>query len=188
MENPTENHNQHLTNTDLEQANDRKHITLSREDRNLYIERLKLEQNLLFGFTGGLAASLIGAILWAIITVVTNFQIGYMAVAIGFLVGYAIRYMGKGIDPIFGVLGSVLSLSGCLLGNFLSIVGFAAKNEGINYFDLLMAIDYSLVPQIMIDSFSPMDILFYGFALYEGYKFSFREITEGEIVAGPATK
>jgi hypothetical protein len=51
-----------------------------------------------------------------------------------------------------------------------------------------MAIDYSLVPQIMIDSFSPMDILFYGFALYEGYKFSFREITEGEIVAGPATK
>jgi hypothetical protein len=82
----------------------------------------------------------------------------------------------------------VLSLSGCLLGNFLSIVGFAAKAEGINYFELLMAIDYSLVPQIMIDSFSPMDILFYGFALYEGYRFSFREITEGEIVAGPAVK
>jgi hypothetical protein len=38
----------------------------------------------------------------------------------------------------------------------------------------------------MKDSFSPMELLFYGIAIYEGYNFSFRKITEEEIIANTA--
>ena len=148
---------------------------------NQYLERLKLEQNLPLGFLAGAVACLAGAGLWALITVITEYQIGYMAVAVGLMVGFAIRYAGKGIDQIFGIMGAGLSLIGCLLGNFLSMVGFAANSENVGFIDTLVSIDVSVIPQVMMDTFSPIDLLFYGLAIYEGYKFSFRPITEEEV-------
>src|SRR5690606_40980371 len=82
-----------------------------------YREMLRLEQNLPLALLAGVAAAVLGAVLWAIITVATNLQIGYMAVGLGFLVGYTVRFAGKGLDKVFGILGSALSLGGCLLGD-----------------------------------------------------------------------
>jgi hypothetical protein len=158
-------------------------VQINEQKLNLYIEKIKLEQNLILGLGGAFAASLIGAVLWATITVVTEYQIGYMAIAIGFFVGYSVRFFGKGISTVFGVIGASFALLGCLMGNLFSLIGFFANAEGYGYFETLGMIDFSLIPEIMIESFSPMDILFYGIAIYEGYKFSFREITEEEILA-----
>jgi len=147
-----------------------------------YREKKKLEQNLPKAVIGGLLAALLGSIIWAVITVATGYQIGYMAVGVGFLVGFSVRYMGDGIDQIFGITGALFALLGCLGGNFLSLIGFAANSEGLGYFETLLSVDYSVVPQVMIEAFSPMDILFYGLALYEGYKFSFRQFTDSEMM------
>jgi hypothetical protein len=146
-------------------------------------ERLRLEQNLPMGFAGGVIAALLGAIVWAVVTVTTGYQIGYMAVGIGLLVGFSVRFLGKGMDQIFGIMGAVLALAGCLIGNFFSIIGYVGQSEDVGYLQLLTEIDYGLVPDIMIEAFSPMDILFYGIAVYEGYKFSFRQLTENELAA-----
>jgi hypothetical protein len=151
-----------------------------------YHERLKLEQNLPLAFLGGSVAAVTGAIVWAIITISTGFQIGFMAVGVGFVVGYTVRYFGKGIDKIFGVLGALLALGGCLLGNFLTLLGFAANQEGFGYIEILQVVDYSLVPGVMMESFSPMDLVFYAIAIYEGYRFSFRHVSEEELVANAA--
>ncbi len=153
------------------------------EDKILqYREKLKLEQNLPLGIAGGAAAAIVGAAVWALVTVGTGYQIGWVAVGVGFIVGYSIRFLGKGVDNIFAIVGGALALFGCLLGNFFSLVGFAAKSENVDVFSILFSIDYSLVPGIMIESFSPMDLLFYGIAAYEGYKFSIRQITEEEVI------
>lgn len=151
-----------------------------------YREMLRLEQNLPLALVGGVVAAIIGAVLWAIITVATNFQIGYMAVAVGFLVGYTVRFAGKGLDQVFGILGAALALGGCILGNLLTLVGFIANDEGLGYVQVLLGIDYSLVPSAMMATFSPIDLLFYGIATYEGYRFSFRQVSEAEILANAA--
>ena len=145
------------------------------------VEKLRVEQNLPLGVGAGLAVGLIGAVLWGAITVATEFQIGYMAVAIGAGVGYAIRIFGKGIDEIFGYCGAVIALVSCLLGNFLSIIGFVANAEGLTYLETLAMVDYSLIPEIMMATFNIIDLLFYGIALYEGYKCSFRRHSVVEI-------
>jgi hypothetical protein len=44
-----------------------------------------------------------------------------------------------------------------------------------------MLIDYSLMPEIMAETFSPIDLLFYGLALWFGYKYSFRVFTEEDL-------
>ena len=147
-----------------------------------YQEKLKMDQNLPMALVGGVAAAVAGGIVWAVVTVTTGYQIGYMAVGVGFLVGYSVRHLGKGIDKIFGIIGAALALLGCLLGNFFSLVGFSSKQENIGVLDILTSIDYSIVPGVMIDAFSPMDILFYGIAVYEGYKFSFRQFTQQDLL------
>ena len=153
--------------------------SISQEELNLKIEELKLEQNLPFAIIAGAGSAIVMAILWAAITVATGYQIGYMAIAVGFVVGYAVRYAGKGIDQIFGITGALTALFGCILGNFLAIIGFLANEYELGYFEILTNLDFSILLELMKETFDMVDLLFYGIALYEGYKFSFRKITEG---------
>ena len=144
-------------------------------------ERLRIEQNLPMAIISGSIAGLIGAILWGVITVATNYQIGYMAIAIGAGVGFSMRYFGKGVDQIFGISGGLIAILSCAVGNFLSVMGFVAQAEGLGYFETLTRFDYSFLIPVMTETFSAMDILFYAFAGYEGYKFAFRVFTEKEL-------
>lgn len=145
------------------------------------MQKFKSEQNLSLGILASFGIGLIGAFIWASITVATEFQIGYMAIAIGAAVGYSLRIVGKGIDPIFGISGAVIAVLSCLLGNFFSLIGFVANSEGLGYLDTLLLIDYSIIPTAMAENFSPIDLFFYGIAGYEGYKFSFRVFTENDL-------
>jgi F0F1-type ATP synthase assembly protein I len=144
------------------------------------IEQLRMEQKLKRGIVAGLVVGIVGAILWGIITVIAEYQIGYMAIAVGAGVGFAVRKLGKGIDQVFGFWGAGISLFSVLLGNFLSIIGFIANAEGLGYIETLFMFDYSYLPQVMKESFSAMDLLFYAIAMYEGYQFSFRKITRSD--------
>ena len=146
------------------------------------VERLRMEQRLIPGLISGLIVGILGAILWGVITVATGFQIGYMAIAIGAGVGLTIRKFGNGIDSIFGFWGAGISLFSVLLGNFLSIIGFIANAEGLGYMETLFRFDYSYLPAVMGETFSIIDLVFYGIAVFEGYKFSFRLITEKKIM------
>ena len=143
-------------------------------------QRLASEQKLGAGIAAGAAAALAGAALWAAITVAAGYQIGFMAVGIGFLVGWAVRAAGKGVDKSFGIAGAVLALLGCLIGNLVAVVGLVAKQEGIPFFDLLSRLDAELAIELMKASFSPIDLLFYAIAVYEGYRLSFRRLTAEE--------
>lgn len=147
------------------------------------MNELKSEQSLSMAISGGLIASLVAALLWAVITYATKYQIGFMAIGVGFLVGYAVNYFGKGITTTFGIVGAVFSLFGCILGNILTTIIAASLQEGVPFSAILMAFltNPSIVAEILKETFSPIDLLFYGIAVYEGYRFSFRQITEDDI-------
>lgn len=146
-------------------------------------DQMEGEQNLPAAALSGLAAALVGALIWAVVTVLTKYQIGWMAIGIGVLVGLAVRRTGRGISGIFGWLGAVFALLGCAMGNLLSVVGFISINESIPYFEVLKSVftQSGAVIAVMKATFNPMDLLFYGIAMYEGYGFAFRQITEEEL-------
>jgi hypothetical protein len=148
-----------------------------------FVEKLKAEQSIPVAIAAGAAAALIGAALWATITVITKYQIGFMALAAGALIGIAVRYFGKGIDRVFGVIGGVFALLGCMLGNFFGEVAFASIQYDIDFFEILMKIDLMTLVDVMVKTFSMMDVFFYGIAVYEGYQFSFRIVKPEEIEA-----
>ena len=154
--------------------------TLAAAEMQRGVERLREEQNLLTGAAAGAVAAVIGAVLWAVITNATGYQIGFMAIGVGFLVGYAVRIAGKGIDQTFGFVGAALALLGCVAGNVLAIIAVIASEEGVAYGDVWS--QYDLIAA-MSAWFSPIDLLFYGIAVYEGYKLSFRQVTQDEVRA-----
>jgi hypothetical protein len=147
----------------------------------MLLQEVKDNQNLLFGTIGGVIAAAIGAAIWAIITALSNFQIGWMAVGVGFLVGYGVRISGKGIDKTFGVVGAVLSLLGCVVGNLLTACILISKHQHIAFLQLLPGLNPQIAIELIKATFHPMDLLFYGIAVYEGYKFSFRRLRKEEL-------
>jgi hypothetical protein len=128
------------------------------------------EKKLLLGGFAGLAAAIIGAIIWAVVTVTTKYQIGWMALGVGALVGFALR-IGNG-GKAFGVLGAFLALFGCVLGNYLSLIAFASGGEQVAFIAMLNNADPAKVISAMWDDFISGSFLFYAMAAYEGYKFS----------------
>jgi len=136
------------------------------------IAELDFDSNLILGLLGGIAAMLLSAVLWGIITYVTGFQISWMAIGVGFVVGISIHKLGKGKSLIFGISSAVLSLLGCLLGNFLFYNGVLAKEWETPFFSVLLAISFD--PATIVDlftlAFDIRDLLFYGLAAYIGFR------------------
>lgn len=145
------------------------------------IHGMRAEQNLPMGFLAGLAAAILGAIIWALITAITNYQIGWMAIGIGFLSGISVRFFGKGIDQIYGFIGAGLALFGCMLGNYLTSLYFISGMEGIPVMQLILMINLDGIIEIMTATFQGMDLLFYGLAIYAGYQFAFRQIDDEKL-------
>jgi hypothetical protein len=146
-------------------------------------QKFEAEQSLVGGLLAGGVAALAGAGIWTLVTVLTGYQIGFMAIGVGFLVGLAVQFAGKGINKIFGVMGAALALIGCLLGNYFTVVHFVGEAEGLGFFETLGRISPAAIPELMAITFSPMDLVFYGIAVYEGFKLSFRKVTHEEIQA-----
>lgn len=101
-----------------------------------------------------------------------------MAVGVGYLVGVGMRTMGKGIDSIFGYVGAILALFGCLLGDFLGLIHYIAQEADTSYTQMLATIDYSLVPELIWQTGDFKTLIFYALAIYEGYHFAFRKVSE----------
>jgi hypothetical protein len=134
----------------------------------------QVRENVLVVVAAALAAMLAGAVLWALVTVITQTELGLMAILVGFLVGFAIQKTRKAPNVNFGILGAALALAGCLMGNALSLVVFAAQHTGTPVLDTLFHACVTGLLSVMTENFSAMDLLFYGIAIYEGFKFGSR--------------
>jgi hypothetical protein len=131
-------------------------------------------ENFPLAIAAGLVVAVVGAGIWAAITVATDFQIGIMAVALGYAVGYAIKAVGHGRSQKFGILGAACSLIGCVLGNLLSAILIYAQQTHMPATTVLSQANPDFLFSLMRDFTKALDFLFYGIAIYEGYRFSFQ--------------
>ena len=135
------------------------------------IEQLDDQPNLFMGLVGGVIAMLASAIVWGAITYFTEYQIGWMAIGVGFLVGFAIRFFGRGKTITFGISGAVLALIGCVLGNLLFYSGIIAREEGVSFLEIFffLLLSPAAAIEVFTIAFEFMDILFYALAAYAGF-------------------
>lgn len=148
-----------------------------------FLSQARDEQNVFLAILAGFFVSIACAVVWAALTVVTGWQVGLVAILVGCAVGISVRKVGKGMDTIFGVIGGVFALLGILLGNYFTQCWYLSVQEKVSVFNvaLVCLMKPAIFIQIMTATFSFMDIIFYAIGIYEGYKFSFRTITQEDI-------
>ncbi|HEY0382047.1 MAG TPA: hypothetical protein VGC72_07600 [Candidatus Elarobacter sp.] len=133
-----------------------------------------MTRRLLLGTLGAIVGALLGAIAWGAITAATHFQIGYMAVGVGFLAGYGMRTLGGGRDRADGALAGVVAFLGCVLGNLLTVVIEFAPHDnshrGVMELTSMVLMNPSLAWLLLTQNFSIMDVVFYALAVYAGYR------------------
>jgi hypothetical protein len=155
--------------------------TIDRERVDRLMEQIREEENFPLALIAGAGGALLGAALWGIVTAVTKYKIGWMAMAVGIVVGGCVRVAGKGMRKPFGVAGAALALSGCLLGNALVVYLILAESLHVSFLQVVQGLPSSQLVAIMKATATPLDILFYGIAVYEGYRFSFRRVTVTDV-------
>lgn len=138
----------------------------------IFLARGIIFSNILSGFLFGAIACIVCAFIWAKITVSTEYQIGWMAVGAGFIIGFTVRLTGNPQSDLQGLLAASLTLACCAIGNVFSGIGFIAQDANIPLVDGLLQFDYSQSVEIYKSMFSPIDIVFYCIAVFEGFKFS----------------
>ncbi|WLQ35776.1 hypothetical protein P8A18_21170 [Streptomyces castrisilvae] len=76
--------------------------------------------NLALGLATAVGAALVGALIYGVILGKTDYQIGYIAVGLGFLVGFAASKVG-GANPAVTVVSALLSVGAVYLGQIVGI-------------------------------------------------------------------
>ncbi len=137
-----------------------------------FTNELDFDSNLILGLIGGSIAMLICAVIWGIISYFLEYQISWMAIGVGFLVGLAVKMFGKGKSLIFGVSSGVLSLIGCVLGNYLFYIGILSREWEVPFLRVLFGVtlDPATIIKIFTAGFDFRDLLFYAIAAYVGYQ------------------
>jgi len=146
------------------------------------IQRLEFEvrgrQRLLLGAVAGAIAAAVGAAVWAGIVYYAQMEIAWIAIGIGFLVGFAVRTAGRGVTPKFGILGALLSLLSVVCGKYFAIIAFVAQEMDQGIVETMGLFGPAELLEIFKETFSFFDLLFYGIAVYMGYNLGFRDLRE----------
>lgn len=130
------------------------------------------DSNFALALTSGLTASVLLAALWGYISYLTHYQIGWMAVCVGYAIGRLVQYTGKGRGSRFALLGATLSLITCIIGNLFAGCMLISSTHNMPPLEVLSALDMSGALSVLAEMTEATDLLFYGIAIYEGYRFS----------------
>jgi hypothetical protein len=143
-------------------------------------EQSQLGARLLPAAVLGLAGAAVGALVWAVITIATNFEVGYVAVLVGFLAGYGVkRGAGRARVPLLRAVAVACAVIGLVLAKYIIVAHLAitaARGDGldVSYFDLR-------IPRIFWNVMPSMLSLFDGLWLILAVGAAARQLKPAEI-------
>lgn len=131
------------------------------------------------GFVGGLLAAVLATAVWYGVVAVTQYQIGLVAIAVGFIVGYGVvlgaNRRGSVVLVAVSVILTVLAL---VISEYLIVAHFVGQElaaEGLTI-ELLQPPDF--VISVVMDSLQadPLTLAFWAIALFQAFAIPSRAI------------
>ncbi|MFC8271782.1 hypothetical protein ACFUJR_04395 [Streptomyces sp. NPDC057271] len=123
--------------------------------------------NVALGLVAALVAALVGAGLYGGLAGAVDREIGYAAVGVGFLVGFAAGKVG-GRNPALPVAGAVLSLGAVYVGQLLAIAIILGKELNVSATDMFFE-QFDLLTGIWSESKDFMTFLFFALAAFAAF-------------------
>ncbi|MFD7612694.1 hypothetical protein [Streptomyces sp. NPDC059828] len=118
--------------------------------------------NVALGLLAALVAALVAAAAYGGIAGGIEREIGYAAIGVGFLVGFAAAKVG-GRNPVLPVVSAALSLGAVYLGQLLAIAIILSKTSGVSLLDTFLD-SFSLLTGIWGESQDFMTYVFFAMA------------------------
>lgn len=121
---------------------------------------------------GGLVGASIGAAIWAAIVIATNFEVGYVAVLVGFLTGMGVKVATGKRGNDLQLTAAVLAIVGLLIAKYLIfawLMSQASATQGnpIAWYDPRLI---PLFPRLIVQMSSPFDLLWIFIAVSAAYR------------------
>ncbi len=152
---------------------DQRTVEMTASEYDDFIASINQKANNSLGVLLGIGFGFVGATAWAIISKLTGYNIGFIAIFIGFLVGQGFVNAGRSTKPIMGVIAAIIALLSTLLGNLAFAFLQIADYHSMNVIDLVINFDYHYLLNLIIDMHTAFDIIFYTLAASAAYKRSF---------------
>lgn len=123
--------------------------------------------NLALPILGALVAAILGAILWTVIGVSTNHEVGYVALGVGALTGFAVKRLANGrTTRAHQIIAVIFSIIGVLLGKYF-LFAYAINDGFDGMFDSFV---FEMFQQMSGDIFDALDILFLALAVVPAWR------------------
>jgi hypothetical protein len=146
------------------------------DDRYAFPEASPLKEpssSLLPAIAAGLVAALVGGIVWGLIVKISNYEVGFIAWAIGFIAGTAVVAASRGAKGRrLQVIAVVAALLGILLGKYLSFA-FAVQEDAKSVggsIGLVSGDMFSLFRENLDVVFGLFDLLWVAFAVFTAWR------------------
>ncbi|MFG2482100.1 hypothetical protein ACGFSI_04985 [Streptomyces virginiae] len=124
--------------------------------------------NVVLAILGAAATALAAGAAYGGIMSAIDFQIGYLAAGVGFLVALVATRLG-GRNPLLPALSAVLTLAGVYAGYVLATAIDVSEQESIPVSELLTT-ELVDLNQFYIDNINPISILFYAIGAYAAFQ------------------
>ena len=141
---------------------------------HLLSERGRTRGNFVLAAIAGLVMAFLGAFIWMGISLLTDWYVVPLALAIGGMVGWAIRASGQGSRFLYGVLGVLFTLLACLLGE-LGVAIISATNASLDLYGALTHIHFDSMIIAIVTHITPTAGAIYAVSGFVAYKLSIQK-------------
>ena len=136
--------------------------------------QIENEPNVLKGVIAGLCAAVVATFLWFLIVVLTEYQLGIIAIAIGWLVAQAVVYgAGRKRGPSLQYVSVVITVFAMMFSEYFIVRHFVTLElaaEGVTGIPLFLPM--GLMSELITLSIkeNPATLFFWGLAVFEAYR------------------
>jgi hypothetical protein len=122
----------------------------------------------------GIGAGVVGAIIWFAILEVSNYEIGLVAVLVGYMVGKSVRKGSGGRGgPAYQILAVTITYLSVAAVHLTRALELAYKDPaGLSQVDPIRAFTFAITSPITIGVKNPISLLIFIFAIWQAWKIS----------------
>ncbi len=131
------------------------------------------------GLLAGAGVAVAGAIAWGLVVYLTKYEIGLLAVAVGYAVGWTVHRVGRVASQSTAAIAAVLAAAGILLGFVITTVAAIAAAFDLGFFETVSRInDTGSWGAAFSDSVTGTDWLFLAIGAFSAYSLVARSRTQ----------
>ena len=131
--------------------------------------------NILLALILGSLAGVIAGIIWYFFSILTGYQIGYIAIGVGFLIGWAVVFgSGKKRGAVLQILSAVITLVTLFISEYFMTLYYFRQymlknNSEFPDYNGEMFFVSPFEPDVLSSMISPMGLLIWGIGVYFAY-------------------